>query len=292
MHCCQKPGTLLSHLGSLVLASVRSTDVVARYGGEEFVLLLPETDGSHAGAIAGSGDDARAKEEWFMKKFGVDSLFTPENPVCSKKGAVVTNISHIPQALTAVMKLNGIERDFAPEGNLELKPWFGDDQGLKLPSELNIPVVKAMSPYDEQIAELLKNVGAIYPRQSMKDCSGSSVMDPKTQVTKVNNISILDCSKQPLESNLCLAVVRELNDANDNAVFNLAVAAQVIEVRLDRIGALLRDVRHHPAFVVGLRLALHDADGPLGAVADAQMRDAVRRQRDRLPAVDHDRQDG
>lgn len=181
----------------------------------------------HAGAIAGSGDDARAKEGWFMKKFGVDSLFTPDNPVCSKKGAVVTNIAHIPQALTAVMKLNGVEKDFAPEGSLELKPWFGDDQGLKLPSELNIPVVKAMSPYDLQIAELLKNVGAIFPRQSMKDCSGSSVMDAKTQVTKVNNISILDCSKQPLESNLCLAVVRELNDANDNALFNLAVAAQV-----------------------------------------------------------------
>ncbi|OGS99007.1 MAG: CoA-binding protein [Gallionellales bacterium RIFCSPLOWO2_12_FULL_59_22] len=181
----------------------------------------------HAGAIAGSGDDARAKEKWFMDKFGVSDLFTPENPVCSKKGAVVTNISHIPLALTAVMKLNGVERDFPPEGNLELKPWFGDDQGLKLPPELNIPVVKAMSPYDEQIAELFKNVGAIFPRQSMKDCSGSSVMDPKTQVTKVNNISILDTAKQPLESNLCMALVRELNDANDNALFNLAVAAHV-----------------------------------------------------------------
>ncbi|MDD5179837.1 MAG: hypothetical protein PHT15_01080 [Gallionellaceae bacterium] len=181
----------------------------------------------HAGAIAGSGDDARAKEKWFMDKFGVDSLFTPENPVCSKKGAVVTNIAHIPLALTKVMQLNGIEKDFAPEGNLELKPWFGDDQGIKLPAALNIPVVKAMSPYDVQIAELLKNVGAIFPRQSMKDCSGSSVMDPKTQVTKVNGISILDTAKQPLESNLCLALVRELNDANDNALFNLAVAAQV-----------------------------------------------------------------
>src|SRR3990167_8112828 len=162
-----------------------------------------------------------------MDKFGVKDLFTPENPVCSKKGAVVTNISHIPLALTAVMKLNGIDRDFPPEGNLELKPWFGDDQGLKLPPALNIPVVKAMSPYDEQIAELLKHVGAIFPRQSMKDCSGSSVMDPKTQVTKVNNISILDTAKQPLESNLCMALVRELNDANDNALFNIAVAARV-----------------------------------------------------------------
>jgi len=181
----------------------------------------------HAGAIAGSGDDARAKEGWFMKKFGVKDLFTPENPVCSKKGAVVTNIAHIPLALTKVMELNGVQKDFAPEGSLELKPWFGDNQGLKLSAALDIPVVKAMSPYDIQIAELLKNVGAIFPRQSMKDCSGSSVMDPKSQVTKVNNISILDCSKQPLESNLCLALVRELNDDNDNALFNLAVAAHV-----------------------------------------------------------------
>ncbi len=181
----------------------------------------------HAGAIAGSGDDARAKEKWFMDKFGVSDLFTPENPVCSKLGAVVTNIAHIPLALTKVMQLNGIEKDFPPEGNLELKPWFGDNQGIKLPAALEIPVVKAMSPYDVQIAEILKNVGAIFPRQSMKDCSGSSVMDPKTQVTKVNGISILDTAKQPLESNLCLALVRELNDANDNALFNLAVAAQV-----------------------------------------------------------------
>jgi succinyl-CoA synthetase alpha subunit len=181
----------------------------------------------HAGAIAGSGDDARAKEKWFMDKFGVADIYTPENPVCTKQGAVVTNIAHVPMALTEVMRLNGVERDFPPEGNLELKPWFGDDQGLKLPAALNIPVVKALPPYDVQIAELLKHVGAIFPRQSMKDCSGSSVMDPKTQVTKVNGISILDTAKQPLESNLCLALVRELNDANDNALFNLAVAAHV-----------------------------------------------------------------
>ncbi len=181
----------------------------------------------HAGAIGGSGDDARAKEKWFMDKFGVSEIYTPENPVCSKLGAVVTNISHIPLALTAVMQLNGLQQDFEPEGNLELKPWFGDDQGLELPLELDIPVVKAMPPYDQQISELLKYVGAIFPRQSMKDCSGSSVMDAKTQITKVNNVSILDTAKQPLESNLCLALVRELNDDNDNILFNLAVSARV-----------------------------------------------------------------
>ena len=32
----------------------------------------------HAGAMAGGNDDALAKERWFMEKFGVDALFTPE----------------------------------------------------------------------------------------------------------------------------------------------------------------------------------------------------------------------
>ena len=50
----------------------------------------------HAGAMGGAGDDALAKERWFMQSFGVESLFTPEDPVCSARGAVVTNIAHIP----------------------------------------------------------------------------------------------------------------------------------------------------------------------------------------------------
>lgn len=70
----------------------------------------------HAGAISGSGDNAMAKEKWFMEKFGVDSIFTPDNPVCSKKGAVVINIAHLPAAMTAVMKLNETNPDFKPEG--------------------------------------------------------------------------------------------------------------------------------------------------------------------------------
>ena len=76
----------------------------------------------HAGAMAGGGDDAAAKERWFMEKFGVDGLFTPEKPIVSSLGAVVTNIAHIPAALTAVMRENGARPDFAPEGSLALKP--------------------------------------------------------------------------------------------------------------------------------------------------------------------------
>lgn len=181
----------------------------------------------HAGAIAGSGDGAEAKENWFKRILGVDGIYSPENPVVSQAGAVVTNIAHLPEALTAVMRLNGIEPDFIPEGDLTLKPWFGDNQGLPMPAELDIPVIEPFQPYKDQIAELSKQVGAIYPRESMKDRSGSSIMDSKTQVTKVSGVSILDTAKYPLESNFCLALIHEHSDDNDNALFNTAIAANV-----------------------------------------------------------------
>ncbi len=85
----------------------------------------------HAGALADGDDDAAAKERWFMEKFGVDGAFTPENPVFSPLGAVVTNIAHITAALTAVMRENGVQPDFAQEGSLALKPWFGSSQGWR-----------------------------------------------------------------------------------------------------------------------------------------------------------------
>ncbi len=181
----------------------------------------------HAGAIGGTGDNAAAKEQWFIDHFGVDGLYTPENPVFNAQGAVVTNISHIPTALTEIMKLNGIEPDFEPEGDLTLKPWVGNNQGLNLPKELDIPVVEAIEPYRTQIASLDKQVGNIFPRQPMKDCSGSSVMDSTSQITRVNGISILDTSKMGLESNLCLNLVREPNGDNDNILFNVAVTSYI-----------------------------------------------------------------
>ena len=78
----------------------------------------------HAGSLAGSGDDAFAKEKWFMELFGVDGIYTPEKPVFSKKGALVTNIAHIPEALTKVMELNAVKPDFNPTGDLSLKCWY------------------------------------------------------------------------------------------------------------------------------------------------------------------------
>jgi two-component system chemotaxis response regulator CheY len=47
-----KGDALLSELGSLLIASVRSTDAVARYGGEEFAVVLTETDKANASLVA------------------------------------------------------------------------------------------------------------------------------------------------------------------------------------------------------------------------------------------------
>ncbi|MGI1669871.1 MAG: hypothetical protein K6L74_06035 [Neptuniibacter sp.] len=181
----------------------------------------------HAGALGGSGDDAATKEQWFKDAFEVDEIFTPENPVVSAKGAVVTNIAHIPLALSKVMELNSVQPDFAPKGDLSLKPWFGDNRGLDLPAELDRPIQEAIAPYNTQIANLAKQVGRTFPRQALKDTSGASQMDPKSQITRLHNKSILDSATMPLESSLCQALMGEHNGKNDNALTNIAIAGHV-----------------------------------------------------------------
>lgn len=181
----------------------------------------------HAGALAGGDDDALAKERWFMSKFDVDGLFTPDHPVFSVKGAVVTNIAHIPAALTAVMRESATRPDFAPEGSLALKPWFGSSQGLSLPLDVELPVVEAPAPYGEQILAVNRQVGAVVARQGMKDASGASRMDAVTQVSSLHGVSMLEASQHTMEANACLALLHELGGENDQKLMALAVAAHV-----------------------------------------------------------------
>ncbi|MBS0480478.1 MAG: CoA-binding protein, partial [Proteobacteria bacterium] len=180
----------------------------------------------HAGAIAGSGDDASAKEGWFVEQFGVGGVFTAATPHVSTKGAVVTNIADIPAALSAVMALNGLTPDFAPRGDLSLKPWLANDQGLELPAALRLVPVTAPEPYAGQIATLDTRIGKVVPRQQMKDASGASVMDAKTQVTQVHRHSVLDLSLQPLEANFALPLVHDIADDGDRAMLDVAIAAE------------------------------------------------------------------
>lgn len=181
----------------------------------------------HAGAMAGGADDAVAKERWFMEKFDVDAIFTPHKPVCSSKGALVTNIAHIPAALTAVMRENATRPDFAAEGNLALKPWFGSSAGYKLPAAIDLPVVTAIAPYGEQIAALNRQIGAVFPRQPMKDRSGASQMDAKTQITSLHGVSMLEAAQYPVEANVNLALLHELGGENDKKLINVAVSAHL-----------------------------------------------------------------
>ena len=221
----------------------------------------------HAGALAGGDDHAAAKERWFMEKFGVDGIFTPENPVFSPFGAVVTNIAHIPAALTAVMRENGVRPDFAPEGSLVLKPWFGSSQGLALPPELDLPVVEAMPPYNEQIAQLAKQLGAVFPRQVMSDASGASQMDPKTQVTSLHGVSMLEAARNPVEANFCLALLREAGGENDRALVNTVVGTEVNLYGTPALAAVeaAREAGNSPSGVLAAAAALIGARGVEGA---------------------------
>src|SRR5208283_2530753 len=154
-------------------------------------------------------------------------LFTPERPVVSAKGAVVTNIAHIPAALTAVMHLSGVEPDFAPRGTLALKPWMANDQGLALPERIALRVVQAPAPYDGQIKALSEQVGAVIARQNMKDASGASAMDPATQVTSVHGHSVLDLALEPLEANFALPLVHEIAGPEDRVMLDIAIASEI-----------------------------------------------------------------
>ncbi len=181
----------------------------------------------HAGAMAGSGDKAEDKESWFINAFGVDGIFTPESPIVSAKGAVVTNIAHIPAALTEVMRLNGVSPDFSPRGSLALKAWMANDQGLKLPTRIALPVVQAQAPYDAQLKALSLQVGAVIARQIMKDASGASMMDPTTQVTSVHGYPVLDMALEPLEAIFALPLVHEIAGPQDRMMLDIAIASEI-----------------------------------------------------------------
>jgi len=116
----------------------------------------------HAGALAGNGEDAEAKERWFDAYFGVPVL-DPEQPVVGRRGVRVSSIQFVPDAMRAIFEKMGEAPDFEPAGDLSLKPWLADGV-LPLPPDLAVKTVPALAPYDRQIAAITKEVGAHYLR--------------------------------------------------------------------------------------------------------------------------------
>lgn len=173
----------------------------------------------HAGALAGSGDDAICKERWFDEYFGVP-VFDPEQPVVSKRGVRVASIQAIPEAMHATFQKIDEVPDFENNGDLSLKLWLSDNS-LPLPKELNIPVVEPVYPYDEQLGIINKQVGAQPLQRNMRNTSGASRMNPETQVTEIHGRSILELSTNTLEENIYFNLAKTLPEQTDIPTLNL-----------------------------------------------------------------------
>jgi succinyl-CoA synthetase alpha subunit len=173
----------------------------------------------HAGALSGSGDDAESKERWFDEYFGVD-VFDPRTSKVSKRGVRVSSIQYIPDAVKAVFEKIDEKPDFPSTGDLSLKLWLGDTM-VKLPPSLELPVVQAPAPYDQQIVEVNKQVGAHYLRQNMACRSGASRMNPETQVAELHGKTVLELSRRTLEENLYFALAKVMPEKSDIPTLNL-----------------------------------------------------------------------
>src|SRR3989339_406208 len=173
----------------------------------------------HAGAMAGGGDDALAKENWFDAHFGVGQ-FDPKNPKASKKGVRIATIQDIPQAMAAVFKEIGVAPDFASTGDLSLKPWFLNHQDFNYPNSLKLKAVKALAPYDEQIEKVSRQVGAQLPRESMRNRSGASMMNPKTQVTELYGKPLLELVEFPFGKSAVYAITKEMPTDHEETLVN------------------------------------------------------------------------
>jgi hypothetical protein len=88
-------------------------------------------------------------------------------------------------------------------------------------------VVEAIKPHNEQVALLDRQLGLVFPRQSMNDASGASHMDPKTQITTLHGVSMLQATQYPMEANIALALLHEAGGDNDKKLVTVAVGAEI-----------------------------------------------------------------
>lgn len=173
----------------------------------------------HAGAMAGCGDDAEAKEVWFDDFFGVP-VFDPEKPEVSKRGVRISTIQDVPEAVTACMNLIGEHPDFPSTGDLSLKPWFVNDQTHSLPPQLRMHPVRAIAPYGEEIEKFNQLVGARIMREPMRNCSGASAIDPADFTISLHGRKLLDLIEHPFGAVTVYSVLKTMPDAGQMAIIN------------------------------------------------------------------------
>jgi succinyl-CoA synthetase alpha subunit/citrate synthase len=162
----------------------------------------------HAGAMGGGSDDAFAKEAWFDDYFQVPS-FSASHPQVGPRGVRVTTIQDLPAALEAVMASLGEEPDFLPEGDLSLKAWLLNHQGRPLPESLRLKPVTPPAPYDMQLAEANRLVGACLVRESMRNASSATRVDAASQQTELHGKPVLDLIDEPFSGTCLFALLRQ-----------------------------------------------------------------------------------
>ncbi len=177
----------------------------------------------HAGALAGSNDDAVSKENWFDNYFGVGH-FDPNNPdKIGDKGVRVVSIQHIPKALKAIYKKKGLQPDFEPRGNLSLKPWMGNDMGMHLPPHLKLSLVKAINPYGQEIEKANKELGAIFLRERMRNASSATRINEKTDVAELHDWPVTELIEFSVESNMIFALTKKHPAKADIPILNICL---------------------------------------------------------------------
>ncbi len=179
----------------------------------------------HAGAMAGFGSDAESKEKWFDEYFGVP-VFDPAIPRVSKKGVRISSLQHFPDAMRAVYAKIDEKPDFEASGDLSLKLWISDSF-FPLPPELDLPVVRAIPPYDQRIQESNRLVGAHFLRQNMRHKSGASRLNPVTQVAELHGVSVLELSRNAFEDNVFFSLTKVMPSNAASRVLNRVLSALV-----------------------------------------------------------------
>ncbi|OGG95005.1 MAG: CoA-binding protein [Candidatus Lambdaproteobacteria bacterium RIFOXYD2_FULL_50_16] len=174
----------------------------------------------HAGALSGGGDDAEGKEKWFDNYFGVGQ-FNANKIKVSPRGVRVASIQEIPAAMAAVIKALGQKPDFAPIGDLSLKPWFANQFKANYPKNLSFPVTKAIEPYAEQIERVSRQVGAQLPREGMRNRSGATMMNAQTQVTEMHGKTVLELVEHPFGATNLFALTKEMPSKSQLKLVNL-----------------------------------------------------------------------
>ncbi len=225
----------------------------------------------HAGALAGQGEDAEAKERWFDDYFGVP-VFDPQKGTVGRRGVRVASIQDVPAAMRAVFEKMGEPPDFDSTGDLSLKPWLADNF-MALPPELDVPTARAIPPYDRQITAITKEVGAHYLRQNMADRSGASRISKQTQIAELHGQTVLELSQRSMEENLYFALAKVAPAPEDLASLNLllGLALAVDERQLEQVDLARRNGALPNAYLAARLAVMGDAPALSGARAKSRV---------------------